>query len=293
MISLFVAAAIIAVLAALYVALGVRVPVATAGAPRSELLARRERLLVALNELDTERADSAVDATSARDEELRLSTDLAQVLKELESPAAIQQAQDSGRRMFGVTAIVLAVAVPAVAGTLYAISNANMATGLARMAVDSATGVAPTPNANVPPMVLAMVGKLEDRLRANPNDADGWSRLGRSYLVLERRADALTAYRKAFDLAPGNPQVLAEYAWLVFSAHPDDTSGLAHDLYVQLNKLDPANPDALWFLGLARYRDRDVKGALDYWQRLARLLPKESPEAAELEKVIAKARAES
>lgn len=292
MISLFIAAAIIAVLAAIYMAWGVRAPPSSTATPRSELLARRDRLLAALNELDAERADSALDDSSARDEELRLSADLAQVLKELESPVTTPQAIAGGRRLFGVTSIVLVIAVPAVAGTLYMISNANMASGLARMAVDSATGTAPAPSANVPPMVLAMVGKLEDRLRANPGDAEGWARLGRSYMVLERAADALTAYRKAYELAPDNPQVLAEYAWLVFSAHPDNTGGLAHDLYTKLNKLEPSNPDALWFLGLARYRDKDVKGALDYWQRLARLLPKESPEAAELDKVIAKARAE-
>lgn len=290
MIWLFAAAAAIALAAAIFAARGVGRTVASNADSAQELATRRDRLLAALNELDLERADKALDAASARDDELRLSGELAEVLRRLESlNGAANRHGDSPRSNWLVAAGVLAIVVPVVAAGLYWLNNSTMASGLARMAV----GDAPPPAANVPPMVMAMVARLEERLRDNPNDADGWARLGRSYMVLERRGDALDAYRKAYELTPDNPQVVAEYAWLVFNAHPDKTSGLAHDLYAHLNRIQPENPDALWFLGLARYHDKDVRGALRYWERLARLLPKESPEAAELEKVITRARAES
>lgn len=289
MIWLFVAAAAIALTAAMFAARGVGRTVASNPDSAHELATRRDRLLAALNELDLERADNALDASSARDEELRISGELAQVLRRLESLSGAAERQSSSPSNWLAVAGVLAIAVPVVAGGLYWLNNGPMASGLARMAM----GDAPPPAANVPPMVMAMVGRLEERLRANPNDAEGWARLGRSYLVLERQGDALVAYKKAYELTPDNPQVVSDYAWLVFNAHPDKTSGLAHDLYVQLNRLQPENPDALWFLGLARYQEKDVRGALKYWEQLARVLPKESPEAAELEKVIAKARAES
>jgi cytochrome c-type biogenesis protein CcmH len=288
MIWLFIAAIVIALTAAIFAARGVGRQVVSGPDSIYELVTRRDRLLAALNELDLERTDKALDAASARDEELRLSSDLAGILKQLESLNAVADPRSDGvRSNWLVAAGVLAIAVPAVAGGLYWLNNSTMASGLARMSI----GDGPPPVANVPPMVMAMVGRLEERLRENPNDADGWARLGRSYMVLERRGDALAAYKKAYELTPGNPQVIAEYAWLVFNAHPDKPSGLAHDLYAQLNKLEPENPDALWFLGLARYQEKDVRGALQYWERLARLLPKESPEAVELERVIAKAKA--
>jgi cytochrome c-type biogenesis protein CcmH len=42
-------------------------------------------------------------------------------------------------------------------------------------------------------MIQVMVERLDERLRENPQDADGWQRLVRSYLVLERRRDAQDA----------------------------------------------------------------------------------------------------
>jgi cytochrome c-type biogenesis protein CcmH len=290
MIWLFIAAIAIAIAAAIFAARGIGRPVSSGSDSFHELAIRRDRLIAALNELDAERADKALDSASAHDEELRLSSELADVLRRIEAiNSAPGRRGDAQSANWLVTAGVLAVSVPVVAGGLYWLNNSTMATGLARMAM----GEGPPPAANVPPMVVAMVGRLEERLRENPDDAEGWARLGRSYMVLERKGDALDAYRKAYELTPDNPQVVSEYAWLVFNAHPDRTSGLAHELYTQLNKLEPENPDALWFLGLARYQQKDVRGALSYWERLARLLPKESPEAAELDKVIAKARAES
>ncbi len=290
MIWLFVAAAAITLAAATFAARGVGRTVASNPDSAHELATRRDRLLAALGELDIERADNALDASSARDEELRISAELAEVLRRMESLSggAERRGGSSGSNWLAAAG-VLAIAVPVVAGGLYWLNNRPMVSGLARMAV----GDAPPPAANVPPMVLAMVGRLEERLRDNPNDAEGWARLGRSYLVLERQGDALVAYRKAYELTPDNPQVISDYAWLVFNAHPDKPSGLAYDLYAQLNRLQPDNPDALWFLGLARYHEKDVRGALKYWEQLARVLPKESPEAAELAKVIAKARAAS
>jgi len=42
-------------------------------------------------------------------------------------------------------------------------------------------------------MIQVMVERLDERLRENPQDAEGWQRLVRSYLVLDRRQDALDA----------------------------------------------------------------------------------------------------
>ncbi|WP_187970215.1 c-type cytochrome biogenesis protein CcmI [Aquibium microcysteis] len=42
-------------------------------------------------------------------------------------------------------------------------------------------------------MIQVMVERLDERLRQNPQDAEGWQRLVRSYLVLDRRTDARDA----------------------------------------------------------------------------------------------------
>jgi cytochrome c-type biogenesis protein CcmH len=137
-----------------------------------------------------------------------------------------------------------------------------------------------------------MVSRLEQRLAANPNDATGWARLGRAYSVMERREDALTAFDRAEKLAPEDREILAEYAWTLFSANPANTEGRVYDLYSRLLRLDPNNPDALWFMGLASHQRGNPRDALRLWTRLAQVLPKDDPAQAELAKVIERTRAE-
>ena len=54
--------------------------ISTAG-ERDDLESLRDRLIAQLNELDAERADRGIDATVGREEETRLSAELAEVLK--------------------------------------------------------------------------------------------------------------------------------------------------------------------------------------------------------------------
>jgi len=62
-------------------------------------------------------------------------------------------------------------------------------------------------------MILAMVGKLAARLESQPDDVEGWARLGRSYMVLNQPEKAREAYVRALKLKPEDPrlaQALAE-----------------------------------------------------------------------------------
>jgi cytochrome c-type biogenesis protein CcmH len=54
-------------------------------------------------------------------------------------------------------------------------------------------------------MVSAMVERLENRLKANPGDADGWIRLMRSRMVLGESGKAAAALRSALAAHSGDP----------------------------------------------------------------------------------------
>lgn len=58
-------------------------------------------------------------------------------------------------------------------------------------------------------MIESMVARLASRLERQPDDAEGWARLGRSYMVLRQPAKARDAYARAATLRPGDP-ALAE-----------------------------------------------------------------------------------
>jgi len=53
-------------------------------------------------------------------------------------------------------------------------------------------------------MIDAMVERLAARLAEQPDDAEGWARLGRSYMVLRQPAKARDAYARAARLKPGD-----------------------------------------------------------------------------------------
>ena len=253
---------------------------------RADLEQLRDRLLTQLNELDAEQADHGIDSGVARDEERRLSAELVSVLKHLEglasSPGASTPATPR-RRAWPVTA-ALAALLLAVGGGLYAWQNAVNLQGFLLAANSGADGT------RLPPMVFDMVAKLEKRLAAQPNDAEGWARLGRSYVVLERKDKALAAYAKAYALAPDNATVLSDYAWLVFNENPGVTTGLVQTLYVRLAKLEPAHPDALWFLGFMAFQQGDLRTAINQWERLYKLLPAGDPGRQHLQQAIDSAR---
>ena len=51
-----------------------------------------------------------------------------------------------------------------------------------------------------------MVGRLEERLRENPNDLEGQIMAGRSYMALNRMDEAQKAWTKVLELDPQNHQ---------------------------------------------------------------------------------------
>ena len=61
-------------------------------------------------------------------------------------------------------------------------------------------------------MIEGMVGKLAARLEQQPDDVEGWTRLGRSYMVLNEPQKARDAYAHAVKLKPGDVALKDAYA---------------------------------------------------------------------------------
>src|SRR5213078_5280699 len=61
-------------------------------------------------------------------------------------------------------------------------------------------------------MILAMVGNLAAKLEQQPDDVEGWARLGRSYVVLGEPQKARDAYAHALKLKPDDPALRQAHA---------------------------------------------------------------------------------
>ena len=112
-------------------------------------------------------------------------------------------------------------------------------------------------------MIRSMVDGLAARLEDDPDDLDGWLRLGRSYGVLGELADASAAYGAAAALAPDDASVLQAYAEALMAEADAEAvpaaAGVA--VYERILAIDPGHVDALWIVAMARRIGRP--GGLD------------------------------
>lgn len=137
-------------------------------------------------------------------------------------------------------------------------------------------------------MIRTMVARLESRLEKEPDDADGWLRLGRSWRVLDEAEKSRDAYARAAKLRPDDTGVLVAYADSLFWA---TTSGaklpdaLGRTI-ARILELEPNNRNGLWLAGLAAQGAGDTAETGRYWRKLLALLTAGSPEHEQLSRRI-------
>ena len=119
-----------------------------------------------------------------------------------------------------------------------------------------------------PQQIEANVGKLAKRLEENPNDAQGWVMLGRSYMMMERYADAATAYGRATTLNGGDANLWTDYAEALALSNGQRLEGKPMEAINRALQIDPNNEQALAFAGEAAFQAEDYKKAIEYWQKL-------------------------
>lgn len=137
--------------------------------------------------------------------------------------------------------------------------------------------------------IEAMVAKLADRLRQNPDDPKGWVMLARSYKAMGRYPEAAEAYGKGMALVERDPTLLADYAEML-AITQDGFRGRPTELINQALKLAPNDPQALLLAGAAAGERRDFRAAVGYWERVLPQLEPGSEEAEAISAAIAQAR---
>ncbi|HEY7687732.1 MAG TPA: c-type cytochrome biogenesis protein CcmI [Dongiaceae bacterium] len=119
-------------------------------------------------------------------------------------------------------------------------------------------------------MIRGMVDRLAKRLESEPNDLEGWKRLGQSYFVLNEPARARDAYGRAVALAPADIGLLAEYAGTLLAA-PNGAAPLPAESVAALQaalEREPKNGAALWLLGFAAMKEGRKDEARRLWSQL-------------------------
>jgi cytochrome c-type biogenesis protein CcmH len=136
----------------------------------------------------------------------------------------------------------------------------------------------------------ALVSRLAARLKDNPEDAEGWMMLGRSYAVLGRFGEASEAYAKAAAHMPRDAQLLADYADALAMAQGRTLQGEPEKIILRALAIDPDNLKALLLAGTAAFNRNDHPAAIRHWERALKVLPGESDMVQRVQASIAEAR---
>ncbi len=125
--------------------------------------------------------------------------------------------------------------------------------------------------------IIAMVDKLAERLKQDPNDGEGWAMLARSYSVMERNDEALDAYAHAAALRKGDPGILVDYADALGVKNNHSLAGEPIKLIQQALAIDPSNIKGLALAGTDAFVRKDFAQALRYWSEVERVGPPDNP----------------
>ncbi|HZK90079.1 MAG TPA: c-type cytochrome biogenesis protein CcmI [Stellaceae bacterium] len=137
-------------------------------------------------------------------------------------------------------------------------------------------------------MIDTMVARLAARLEQLPDDADGWNRLGRSYMVLNQADKAKDAFARAVKLKPDDTALKQQYAEAIIEAEGgDQPPAQATALMREILGAEPKNAEALWYVGLAEAAAGHKDTAQDLFTKLLAQLPADAPARKEVEQRLA------
>ncbi len=231
-----------------------------------------------LSELDADLASGTLDeaqhASARSDLERR-------VLEESATPDTLV-VQPSASRW---PVVVVATAVPLLAVALY-------------FWLGTPAGLEPQPQATeveqthqtTPEQIEAMVAGLAQKLKSEPDNAEGWVMLARSYTALRRYPDASAAYTRAVELLPNNAFLLTDHADMLAMVK-QTLQGEPEKFILRALKIDPNNLKALSLAGSAAFERKDYRSAIKWWEKILKLVPPDSQGATSITASINEARA--
>ena len=132
--------------------------------------------------------------------------------------------------------------------------------------------------------------ELEEKLKQQPENPDGWLLLARSYSEMQRFPDAVRAYEQLVKLVPGEAHLWANYADVYAMNNNQSLLGEPTKFLNKALELDGNNTLALALSGSAAMERGDYVAAIAYWTKLTDLLPPDNPDLQMVRSGIQQAR---
>jgi cytochrome c-type biogenesis protein CcmH len=202
------------------------------------------------------------------------------------------EAAQSTRRLQPATIALALAALIAIGVLLYTTlfrGNGTAATGNESVAANAMTADGQVPS------VEDMIGTLVERVRRNPDDHEGWFRLGLAYKGVEDLPQSIAAFRRAMELQPRNPEYagyLGEALLIQSTRAHRPIPPEAEQLFRRTLELQPGYPRGRFYLATIKDLRGDHRGAIDDLIALLRdpsLEPAQAQQVRDAVQVIAEA----
>ncbi|MDH3630049.1 MAG: c-type cytochrome biogenesis protein CcmI [Gammaproteobacteria bacterium] len=227
-------------------------------------------------QLETQLVDGEIDQAAYDSAFLDLQTSLA---LELDSGEA-----DSEKSRGKWMAVVVLLAIPLSSVALYlvygeyrVIENPQLVKAVPQQQAATA------PQMSLDEMVVA----VKEKLRANPEDAEGWFMLGRALMGKQQYNEAVTAFQRSNDLIGDEPGILFALADALAMQNNGNLLGEPEALVKRGLELAPRFPNGLWLAGMAAEQRKDYKAAHVYWTQLLPLIADNPGSVREIKGLIA------
>ncbi len=184
-------------------------------------------------------------------------------------PAAAAVPSDRSR---WIAAIVVVAMLPIAAGVLYTMLGNPAAVNAVPA---SAAPASHAEGGMTDPQIVAMIERLAEKMKANPDDPNGWILLGRSYLKMGRFADSEAAFAEAAKRMPENAPLLADQAEAIAMAQGQKLAGRPAELLQRALALDPNDPKTVAMSGALAAERKDFDGAIKLYTRLKSLVARQ------------------
>ena len=114
----------------------------------------------------------------------------------------------------------------------------------------------------------AIIGKIQDKLRQDPNSAENWIKLGDAYMQNNDFDGALVCYGNAEKIDGPKPTTKGLMAMALYLQANQQITPQVQQLLNEALAQDPKEISALSLLAAEAFKTRDYSTALDYWQQI-------------------------
>ncbi|QTO02007.1 heme lyase NrfEFG subunit NrfF [Aggregatibacter sp. 2125159857] len=114
----------------------------------------------------------------------------------------------------------------------------------------------------------AIIGKIQDKLRQDPNSAENWVKLGDAYMQNNDFDSALVCYDNAEKIDGRKPTTRGLMATALYLQANQQITPQVQQFLDEALAQDPKEVSALSLLAAEAFKTRDYSTALDYWQQI-------------------------